>query len=153
MGHRNWILVVDKAYPAQSATGIEVVNTGKELPGVLSETLTQLKKATHVMPVIYQDKELESLNNDLFPGVDTFKGAMHQQLSGYKVQAMLHDTVLARIGSTAANFKVLILKTETVIPYSSVFLELDCRYWGPEKERALRNVMAGDTAHTKLPSR
>jgi hypothetical protein len=65
------------------------------------------------------------------------------------VQSILHDTVLARIGNTAANFKVLILKTETVIPYSSVFLELDCRYWGPEKEKALRNAMRGDTTSQK----
>ena len=149
LGHRNWILVVDKAYPAQSATGIEVVNTGKELPEVLSATLAQLKKATHVMPVVYQDKELASLNYSLFPGVDTFKTAMSGQLSGYRVQSILHDTVLAHIGNTAANFKVLILKTETVIPYSSVFLELDCRYWGPEKEKALRNAMRGDTTSQK----
>lgn len=149
LGHRNWVLVVDKAYPAQSAAGIDVVNTGKELPQVLAETLAQLKKATHVMPVVYQDRELASLNNALFPGVDSFKTAMQQQLAGYAVKHMLHDTVLARIGSTAADFKVLILKTETVIPYSSVFLELDCRYWGPEKERALRNAMAGDTTQQK----
>lgn len=101
------------------------------------------------MPVVYQDKELASLNNTLFPGVDSFKTAMQQQLAGYAVKRMLHDTVLARIGSTAANFKVLILKTETVIPYSSVFLELDCRYWGPEKEAALRKAMQSDTTQQK----
>jgi hypothetical protein len=36
---------------------------------------------------------------------------------------------------------VLILKTDLTLPYTSVFIELDCGYWGPEKEQALRAMM------------
>ena len=32
-------------------------------------------------------------------------------------------------------------KTNEVIPYSSVFIELDCKYWSPEKEKTLRHAM------------
>ena len=39
LGHRNWILVVDKAFPAQTATGITVINTGESLQDVLQFTL------------------------------------------------------------------------------------------------------------------
>jgi hypothetical protein len=38
-------------------------------------------------------------------------------------------------------FSITVLKTEEVIPYSSVFLELDCSYWGAEKEKKLRDLM------------
>jgi hypothetical protein len=29
------------------------------------------------------------------------------------------------------------------MPYTSVFLQLDCAYWGPEAEQKLRAAMAG----------
>jgi hypothetical protein len=36
---------------------------------------------------------------------------------------------------------VLILKTNLRLPYTSVFIELDCGYWSPEAERRLRDKM------------
>src|SRR6056297_491887 len=42
LGHRNWILVVDKAFPLQTGQGIEVVYTGKELLPVLSHVLSEV---------------------------------------------------------------------------------------------------------------
>jgi hypothetical protein len=69
LGHRNWVLVVDKAFPLQSAQGMTVINTGEQLP------------------------------------------------------------------------EVLVLKTESTIPYSSVFIQLDCKYWSAEKEQKLRSKM------------
>ena len=52
LGHRNWILVVDKAFPAQNAPGIHVVNTGEELLPVLNYVLDQISHSTHVKPII-----------------------------------------------------------------------------------------------------
>jgi hypothetical protein len=41
---------------------------------------------------------------------------------------------------------VLILKTSATIPYTSVFLQLNCRYWSDDAEARLRAAMqqAGD---------
>ncbi len=36
---------------------------------------------------------------------------------------------------------VLILKTKSVIPYSSVFIRLNCKYWGDDAEERLRAKM------------
>jgi hypothetical protein len=38
-------------------------------------------------------------------------------------------------------FKVFILKTDEVIPYTSVFMQLDCGYWNTESEKHLRERM------------
>jgi hypothetical protein len=39
-------------------------------------------------------------------------------------------------------FKVMVLKTNETIPYSSVFIELDCKYWSGENEILLRDKLA-----------
>ena len=36
------------------------------------------------------------------------------------------------------------IKTEHIMPYTSVFIELDCGYWSAEKEATLRNLMPED---------
>jgi len=36
---------------------------------------------------------------------------------------------------------VLIIKTPLAIPYTSLFLELDCGYWGPESEMKMREAI------------
>lgn len=141
LGHRNWILVVDKAFPAQNAPGIHVVNTGEELLPVLKYTLDQISKSTHVKPIIYTDKELNFITPELEAGIEPFKKSLHEVVNGAEVQTILHDTVFTKIDAATKLFKVLVLKTEGTIAYSSVFLNLDCKYWGGEKENVLRQAM------------
>ena len=44
-------------------------------------------------------------------------------------------------------FTILVLKTRTALPYSSVFIELDSAYWDVDSERELRrNMEAADRA-------
>lgn len=143
LGHRNWILVVDKAFPAQTAEGIEVINTGEELLPVLQYTLDEISKSTHVKPIVYTDQELNFMTPELSPGIDAYKKTLGEVLHGAEVQTMLHNSVFTKIDEASKLFKVLVLKTEGTIAYSSVFLNLDCKYWGAEKENALRKAMEG----------
>jgi len=142
LGHRNWILVVDKAFPAQNAPGIQVVNTCEELLPVLKYTLDQISQSTHVKPIIYTDKELNFITPELEPGIEPFKNSLQEVLKGADVQTILHDSVFMKIDEASKLFKVLVLKTEGTIAYSSVFLNLDCKYWTGEKENALRQAMS-----------
>jgi hypothetical protein len=45
------------------------------------------------------------------------------------------------LDKAAETFRVLVLKTDLALPYTSVFLELDCGYWSPGAERRLREAM------------
>jgi hypothetical protein len=38
-------------------------------------------------------------------------------------------------------FTTLVIKTSGILPYTSVFMQLDCAYWGPEEENELRDRM------------
>ena len=141
-GHRNWILVVDKAFPQQP--GMHMINTNEKLLPVLETVLIKINHSTHVKPVIYNDAELEYISDSLAPGVSTYKQQLKKVLSGASVQSLLHDSVFIRMDKAARLFSVTVLKTEEIIPYSSVFLELDCAYWGGDKEKQLRAIMKPD---------
>ena len=141
LGHRNWILVVDKAFPAQTATGIKVINTGESLQDVLHFTLQKIDRSLHVKPIIYTDKELDYITPLMVSYIGDYKKQLQKTLNGVETQTILHDSVFVKIDKASKLFKVVVLKTEETIPYSSVFLQLDCRYWSAEKEQELRELM------------
>lgn len=138
LGHRNWILVVDKAYPLQSSAGIEYLDTQEELLPVLDKVLTMLRSASHLSPVIYLDKELEFMDDSLSEGADALKAELKKLTQGWEVRQILHDEVFAKLDAASKLFNVVVLKTESLIPYTSVFIELECGYWAPDKEAELR---------------
>jgi hypothetical protein len=139
LGHRNWILVVDKAYPMQSADGIETIYTGDKLLNVLKYVLSAMEDEGHVRPIIYNDKELLFMRDDLSKGVDAFKAGLAQALKKHKVEVIPHDEIFAKLDEASKLFNVLVLKTDCLLPYTSVFIELDCGYWSAEREKALRD--------------
>lgn len=138
-GHRNWILVVDKAFPQQP--GMHIINTNQKLLPVLSEVLKKIKNSSHVSPTVYNDAELQLLSDTLAPGVNEYKDQLQKTLNGIKATPLLHDSVFVKMDAAAKLFSITVLKTDEVIPYSSVFIELDCAYWNGEKEKQLREIM------------
>jgi len=141
LGHRNWILVVDKAYPYQSAPGITYLDTKAPLPDVLERVVSDITSSTHIKPVFYTDQEMGFLSEDLVPGVDAFRAELKKRLAGAHTQTLPHDSVFKKLDEASKLFNVVVLKTECTIPYSSVFIELDCAYWSGDKEKALRAKM------------
>ena len=136
LGHRNWIIIADKAFPLQSAPGMVYINTDAMLPEVASYTLHELGKGTHVSPLLYLDKELSFV-----PGSAGYRDSLQTIFKGQAVQTLLHDSVFAKMDKTAGLFKVVVLKTNTTLAYSSVFINLDCNYWSADKEQQLRAAM------------
>ncbi|MFI3319350.1 MAG: hypothetical protein SNH01_01070 [Rikenellaceae bacterium] len=140
LGHRNWVLVVDKAYPLQSADGIKYINSGQDIDVVLKEVIAMMDEASHVKPTIYTDKELTVLSQ-----IGAKESAMVDTLNsifeGREVQSLLHDMVFEKLDTASKLFNVVVIKTESTVAYSSVFFELDCGYWSAEKEQKLRNLL------------
>lgn len=52
-----------------------------------------------------------------------------------------HREIIDKLDQDAKSFNVLLLKTDMAIPYTSVFLELDCGYWDSAKEARLRKAV------------
>lgn len=141
LGHRNWILVVDKAYPLQSSSGIDYIYADENLPSVLDYVMKQLNNSTHVRPVAFTDKELSYITEQQASGVEEFRKELNKTMEGNEVQTLAHDSVFRLLDQSSKLFKVLVIKTNQTIPYSSVFLQLDCRYWDANRENQLRQRM------------
>ncbi len=140
-GHRNWILIVDKAFPMQNGAGISVINSNEKLLPVLTYALREIDSSKHVKPIIYQDTELNFITEAQSKGIEELRESLKKGFGNKKVQQIMHDSVFLRIDEAAKLFNVLIIKTNEIIPYSSVFFQLDCAYWNAEKEASLRASM------------
>jgi hypothetical protein len=140
-GHRNWIVITDAAYPSQSRQGIETVATGADQLEVVKYVLDQLGKTKHVRPTVYLDAELPHVRERDAPGVGEYRKQLKKLLGARKAQSVPHEQVIDRLDKAAEKFHVLILKTNLTIPYTSVFLELGCGYWGDEAEQRLRRLL------------
>lgn len=143
LGHRNWILVVDKAFPEQSSAGMKYIYADQDLLPTLEYVLETVGNSTHVKPIIYQDKELSFISEEQIPGIGVFRSSAEKILEGSDVKTLLHDDVFSLLDESASLFSVLVIKTNCAIPYTSVFLQLDCSYWGEENEKILRENMSG----------
>jgi len=141
LGHRNWILVVDKAFPEQNAPGMDYIYASESLLPVLKEVLTQVNSSGHVKPIVYQDKELGFITESQAKGVKEFVLGAKTIFGSQKVETMPHDSVFKKLDTESKLFKVLVIKTNETIPYTSVFLQLDCAYWNGDKEKQLRDAI------------
>ena len=145
-GHRNWIVVADSAYPAQSNPGIETVFTGGDHSEVLKKVLDTIDASIHVRAHAYLDAELKQVAEEDAPGVSALRKEMIRLLTGKNTHELAHEEIIARLDRVGKQFRILILKSTLAIPYSSVFLELDCGYWSEEAEERLRRVQPDKTA-------
>ena len=141
-GHRNWIVVADSAYPAQSNPGIETVATDADHLQVLKKTLGVLDKSRHVRANIYLDTELKAVAEQDAPGVTRFRRDLTRLIGNREARVLGHEQIIAKLDESARMFRILILKSRLAIPYTSVFFELDCGYWTREAEERLRHSLA-----------
>ena len=142
LGHRNWILIVDSAYPLQSGTGIETIETDSSQFEVLRHVLAVMDRSPHVRPVITMDAELPFVPEDDAPGASRYRTEISDVLHNYPVDSLPHERVIANIEEAAKHFNILVLKTNMTIPYTSVFIRLDCKYWSADAEERMRAKMA-----------
>jgi hypothetical protein len=141
-GHRNWIVVADAAYPAQSNPGIETLFTGGDHTEVLGKVLDVIGASRHVRANIYVDAELKLVTEADAPVVCALRVKMTALLAGKNTYERAHEQINARLDQAGKLFRILTLKSTLTIPYTSVFLELDCGYWSEEAEKRLRGVQA-----------
>lgn len=143
MGHRNWIAVVDSAYPLQTSGGIETVETNDDQLEVVKTVLGQIARSEHVRPVIFTDAELKVVPESDAKGVTAYRDALATVLGKSEAQSLPHEEIISKLDEAGKTFHILVLKTRMTIPYTSVFIRLECGYWSADAEKRLREAMAG----------
>lgn len=141
LGHRNWIVIADSAYPAQTRGGIQTMVTGAGQLEVVGAVVDALAKTTHVKPTFFTDAELPFVADDDAPGIAAYRDELSKIMDGRAVNSMPHEDIIGKLDKAGELFKILILKTTLTLPYTSVFIQLDCGYWNGEAERKLRKAI------------
>ena len=74
-------------------------------------------------------------------GFTAYRRQLDELLVGSSRKQLPHEEIIARLDQSAQVFRILIVKTDMTIPYTSVFFELDCGYWNADAEGRLRRSM------------
>ena len=141
LGHRNWIVVADSAYPLQTAPGIETIFVNADQLEVVQGVIAELAKTRHVKPTIFTDAELKYVAETNAPGISAYREALGKILARQPAQVLPHEQIIGKLDEAGKTFKVLIIKTSLTKPYTSVFFQLECGYWNAESEQQLREAM------------
>ena len=141
LGHRNWIVVADSAYPLQTAPGIETIYVNADQLEVVKGVLAELAKTKHVKPTIYTDAEMKFVAETNAPGITAYRDGLGKVLTSQPVQVLPHEQIISKLDEAGKTFKVLLIKTPLTKPYTSVFFQLECGYWNAESEQQLRDAM------------
>ena len=143
LGHRNFIVVADSAYPLQSNPGIDTVFTGAMQIDVVKAVLDKISLSAHVRAKVLVDSEMAFLTDEDAPGIGEYRDALDELLEGAAVETLPHEDIIGRLDESGKVFTVLLLKSTMTLPYTTVFFELDCGYWTDEKESRLREAIDG----------
>ena len=144
-GHRNWLVIADSAYPAQSRQGIETIVADEEQTTVLARAFAILRECRHIKPMIYTDAEMKFVPEEDAPGISSYRQQLGGNFKDNEVRALPHEEIISKLDGVGEKFRVLLIKTNMRIPYTSVFLELECGYWNSQAEKQLRAAMrSGD---------
>ncbi|MFC4995362.1 hypothetical protein [Rubritalea tangerina] len=138
LGAYNWIVIAESAYPAPGRPEAHLLHSPTHVPATLNHVLQSIESQGHVAPRIYLPKEAFLVQESQAPGMNAYRNALKKSLDDRPSQ-MLTSRMLESLmkGSTSGN-RVLIIKTQTALPYTSVYIELESGYWDGESESALR---------------
>ena len=139
LGYRNWIVIAEASFPAHSRPGVRQVSASVEIPEALDYVLGTLEQTETVRPQIYVPRELRSVENDFAPGIDEFRKRLSGSLHGHEPTELDQQSLLTLLEDANRSFDVLVIRTPTALPYSSVFLELRPGYWDVDSETRLRD--------------
>ena len=129
---------MDAAYPLQSRPAIKTVYTGEGQIEVVKEVLNAIDNAPHVFPEVFLDREIDYVPESEAKGIEKYKTKLWEMLNGSMVIKDLHEDLIKKVDESANTFNILVLKIRLAIPYTSVFLRLNCGYWSPAQEKKIR---------------
>ncbi len=142
-GGRNWIVIADAAYPAQSSEGVEIITADAPQIEVVKTVLAALTQSKVLGANVITTGELKYVAEQDAPGITSFREGLSQLLTGREASVLAQDRALAKVDEASRSVRVLVIKTDSILPYSSVFLQLTAAYWSADAEKRLRESMPG----------
>jgi L-fucose mutarotase/ribose pyranase (RbsD/FucU family) len=146
LGYRNWIVIAEASFPAHSRPGIRQVNSSVSIPETLDYVLNVLEQTENLRPKVYVPRELRSVENDFAPGIDELRKSIKSSTRGHELTELDQQSLLTLVEDANRSFDVLVIRTPTALPYSSIFIELQPGYWDAVSENRLRERIRQEQA-------
>jgi hypothetical protein len=121
--------------------GIETIVADEEQTTVLARAFAILQESPHIKPIIHTDAEMKFVPEEDAPGISSYREQLGGIFKDHDVRALPHEEIISKLDDVGEKFRVLLIKATMRIPYSSVFLELECGYWNSHSEKQLREAM------------
>ncbi len=141
LGARNWIVVAEAAFPIHSRRGLRVIQMDGDIPAIVDAVEQVIEEKHYVKPRLYVTTEIASVPYDYAPGVENYRKKLKEALHGRETVRLDNAMLMRMLKDSSRSYRVLVIKTRTALPYSSVFIELGSGYWDAESESALRDRM------------
>jgi D-ribose pyranose/furanose isomerase RbsD len=138
LGYRNWIVISEASLPAQNRPGIHQITATAEIPEVVDYVLRTMEQTENVRPRVYVTREMRAVENNFAPGMDTYREALKKSLHAHETTELDQQALLTLMEDANRTLDVLVIRTQTALPYSSIFMELQPGYWDGESEARLR---------------
>lgn len=153
LGTRNWIVIAEASFPNHNRPGVRLVSADAEIPEVIDYVIQSLESTQYVSPKVYLTQELEAVEEDFAPGIGILRQDIHTALHGHDANHLEQDSLLTLLESANETFDVLVIQTNTALPYSSVFFELEPGYWDSDSENHLREKLSRQRTESLAPTR
>ncbi len=140
LGSQNWIIIAEPAYPHSSGQHVQSMVVEGSIPEVLHEVLLTMEELGHVTPRIHLTREVSQLTEDYAPGIIQHREQLKEVIESRDIIELPNNALTLSLREAQNHYKILLLKTPTTLPYSSVFIELDSGYWDGDSETQLRQT-------------
>ncbi len=102
------------------------------------EVLDLLEMQASLTPRIWVCNEMDAVTEELAPGIKEYRQEVNSLLSGRFCYHLDERIISMQLADASQKYRVLYLKTNTQLPYSSIAIELDSGYWNPDAEAEIR---------------
>ncbi len=141
LGYGNWVVIADASYPHHNKWGVDVINVSAEVPEVVDALINEIESTQHVKPLFYLPRELRLIAQEQAPGIELYRDQLKASLHGHAPRELEERILNGLVKTSAEEYNVLVIKTQTSLPYSSVFIEMDSGYWDTDAEIKLREAI------------
>lgn len=139
LGARNWIVIAEASYPVYAGTGVQTIAVDAPSDAVFMEVLDVLEAEGKLIPRIWICKEMDAVTEDYAPGIRKYRQSIGKLIPGRFHYSLPNRIINSQVEDAIKQFRVLVIKTNTILPYSNICIELDSGYWSADSEAELRN--------------
>jgi len=133
-GHGNWVVVADMSFPALARPGVKTIYVGGDHLKIIGNVLKLVDQAPHVKGVLHVCQELGAVSDAEAPGIEQMREQMAAAAKERTVRTAPREDLMQEFERAAGRYQVLVLKTDTKLPFTSLFIELKSVYWNEEPQ-------------------